>query len=447
MTVVVSRSELTVSELSNLVACALGGIPRKVTVRGQLGDLGRGYKGHLFASLRGDGVGIRCFVHARILARMRGPLAEGDTVVVHGRVNWYRARGDIQLVADSVSLVDETTRARDIIARLQAALELEGTLRANRGLRMPELPCRVAVVGGYSSAAVLDIVTAIHRRAPWIEVTVHPTRLQGDGAHLEIASAVAAAAATAADVIAVVRGGGASNDFAPFDTKEVCRAIARASVPVVTALGHEQDRRLADLAAHTAASTPSDAARHIVPDASQLRVAVASARHRMVRALSQSLVGAEAVRTAAAMRLCTSAQRLTTGTRGRAARLTLDQRLARVAAAVRGRHLGMRTEVQRCVETIVRRISAMRDTVLRTRAQNSMTLRTRAETMRATLDVLRHRMHVAHPHNVVARGFVIARDRDGNVITQAEAAVTAGVLQLEFGDRTIFVHVSTTPSL
>src|SRR5690606_8868669 len=128
------------------------------------------YKGHIFASLRGDGVGIRCFVHARIVSRT-SPLAEGDTVVVHGRVNWYSTRGDIQLVAESVSLVDETTRAREATARLQAALEREGTLRANRGLRMPELPCRVAVVGGYSSAAVLDIVTAIHRRAPWIQVT------------------------------------------------------------------------------------------------------------------------------------------------------------------------------------------------------------------------------------------------------------------------------------
>lgn len=438
--------ELTVAQLSNLVAGALGTLPRGVSVRGQLADLGRGYMGHVFASLRSEGASIRCFIHGRVVRSMSQALAEGDTVVVRGRVNWYRVRGDIQVVAESVTLVDESTRAREAIARLQAELEREGTLRNNRSLTMPKLPRRVAVVGGHSSAAVLDIVTALHRRAPWIAIEIHATRLQGDGAHLEIVSAITAAAESGADVVAVVRGGGASGDFMPFDSPHVCRAIARSRVPVVTALGHEQDRRLADLAAHTAASTPSDAAQYIVPEASQLSVAIAESRRRMADALSARLRIATGAQTSAAMRMCTVAQLLTTRARARAGRTTLDQRLRRVAAAVRARHIALRIEGHRGPELMVRRIAAVRSGVLRTQARNTTTLCTRAAAIRTALDSMRHRMRIAHPHNVVARGFVIARDGGGTVITGTEAASAAGTMELEFADGTILVHVTTPPS-
>jgi exodeoxyribonuclease VII large subunit len=438
--------ELTVAQLSNLVARALGQLPRGVCVRGQLADLGKGYRGHIFASLRSEGASIRCFVHARIVGGMPAALAEGDTVVLRGRVSWYRARGDIQLIAESITLVDESTRAREAVARLQAALEREGTLQTNRSLRMPGLPRRVAVVGGHCSAAVLDIVTALHRRSPWIAVDVHTTRLQGDGAHLEIASAISSASASGAEVVAVVRGGGASGDFAPFDSVEVCRAIARCRAPVVTALGHEQDRRLADLAAHTAASTPSDAAQHIVPEASRLTVVIADARRRMADALSGKLRGAAGTQAAAAMRLCTSAQLLTTRTRARAGRITLGEHLHRVAAAVSIRHRGLRTASCRGAELIARRISDGRSALRRTRTRNVSTVHTRADAIRASLEMLRHRIRVAHPHNVLARGFVIARDEAETVITVAEAAAAAGTLRLEFNDGTIVVHVSATPN-
>jgi exodeoxyribonuclease VII large subunit len=442
---ITSRSELSVPELSHLIRGAIRGIPQTVLVRGPLVDLGRGYRGHIFASLREGGVGVRCFIHARVVARMPGPLAEGDTVVIHGRLSLYKSRGDIQLVADCVSLVDDSTRARQATVRIQVALEREGVLGANRRVQMPDLPRAIAVVGGHNSAAVLDIVTALHRRAPWVGIEMHPTRLQGDGAHLEIAAAINAAAASSADVIAVVRGGGANGDFAPFDRPEVCRAIAAAGVPVVTALGHEQDRRLADLAAHTAASTPSDAAHHIVPDARDLRAMIASARRNMAHALAQSIRAAEAARTSAATRLSTSAQLVTTRARARAERVCLDQRISRVAAALSARHIGARARLVQDVETIARRASVMRADMLRSRSQHATTLRARSGSMRRELDALRHRIHVAHPLNVVARGYVIARDHDGNVITGGEAALATGWLELQFGDRRVVVTVSNTP--
>jgi exodeoxyribonuclease VII large subunit len=445
MTIDRSVSELTVAELSDMVASAIRGIPGTVSVRGLLVDLGKGYRRHIFASLREGGMGIRCFIPARVVGRMPGELAEGDTVVVRGRVELYRTRGDIQLVAESIALVDDTTRARWAVARLQAELERDGLLRCNRSLRMPEMPSRVAVVAGHSSAAVLDIVTALHRRAPWVAVRIFATQLQGDGAHVQIAAAIDAAAASGADVIAVVRGGGAAGDFAPYDSEEVCRAIAASPVPIVCALGHEQDRRLADLAAHTAASTPTDAARHIVPEASQLRVAVAAARRRMANALGQSLRGAAACRTSATGRLSTSSQLVTTRARARAARVGLDQRITRVATTVRTRHLEACSRVLHGIETTSRRLSAVQDAAHRMRKQNTTTLRTRVGRTRDALDGLRHRMHLAHPHNVVARGFVIARDPDGGVVTHSEAAIAAGRLELQFSDRTIVVHVSATP--
>lgn len=443
MTSVPSGTELTVAQLSGLVAGAIRGLPKTVVVRAVLADIGRGYAGHVFAVLRDDTAAVRCFVHARVAAALNG-VAEGDTVVVRGRVALYKARGDIQLVADTVELVDESTRAREAAARMQVALEREGVLGANRRLRMPELPRAVAVVGGHSSAAVLDIVTALHRRAPWVGIGLYPTRLQGEGAHQEIANAITAAASSGADVVALVRGGGASSDFAPFDEAVVCRAIAAAGVPVVSALGHEQDRRMADLAAHTAASTPSDAARHVVRDVADLRLATASARRRMANALVQAAQRVQTARTAALKRLSTSAQLLTTRVRARAARVCLDQRISRVAAGVRARHAGSHDRLRRSLPTLSRRASALRDAVLRTEARNATALRTRVASRRDTLDVLRHQVQVAHPLHVVARGYVIARDRNGNVIADAGTATSAGWLELQFRDRTVVVTVSTT---
>jgi exodeoxyribonuclease VII large subunit len=443
VTVVPLRRELTVPELSNLVAGAIRGVPRNVAVRGQLVNVGQGYKGHLFACIAGGGVVIRCFIHARLVDRLPGSLAQGDTVVVHGRVGWYGLRGEVQVTADAVTLVDETTRALRAAAALKATLEREGLLRANRSLKMPELPHCLAVVGGHSSAAVLDIITAVHRRAPWVAIELHSARLQGTGAHLEIASAITAAAASGADVVAVVRGGGASGDFAPYDTAEVCRAIAQSCVPIVTALGHEQDRRLADMAAHTAASTPSDAARHIVPDASQLRVAAVSARRRMAASLARSLVGVESVRAAAATHLSASARLVTSHARARAQRASLDQRIATATAAAGVRHREARARFRHITEAITRRLSGSRESVARTREQNATSVRMRVATMRAVLDGLRQRVRASHPDSALSRGFVIARNRDGSLITRAEAAA-AGGLQLQFSDGTVHVHVPTS---
>ncbi len=220
-------------------------------------------------------------VDTGVLDRMSPPLAEGQRVVVHGRPDFYAARGQFQVRAREIRPVGRGALLEEI-ERVRALLQAEGLFAAERKRPLPFLPRRVGLVSGRASAALQDVVVNARARWPAVVFEIREVAVQGHQAVPQVVDAIADLNALAEiDVIVIARGGGSIEDLLPFSNERLVRAIAASRAPVVSAIGHEQDVPLADLVADLRASTPTDAAKRIVPDADEERALILAARIRL----------------------------------------------------------------------------------------------------------------------------------------------------------------------
>ena len=214
---------------------------------------------------------------------LRLELADGDKVHVYGRPELYEARGVFQLRALSLEPLG-LGAALARIERLKRTLSAEGLFAAERKRRLPLLPRRIGLLTGNDAAAKRDFVTAVTARFPAARLLVAETLVQGVKAPGAIVATLdALAREPEIDVVVVARGGGSFEDLLPFSDERVVRAVASCPVPVVSAVGHEQDTPLCDLAADVRASTPTAAARVVVPDERQLRADLDRLRTALAR--------------------------------------------------------------------------------------------------------------------------------------------------------------------
>jgi exodeoxyribonuclease VII large subunit len=220
---------------------------------------------------------------------LRLELADGMSVHVFGRPELYEARGVFQLRALSI----EPLGLGAILAgleRLKRKLAAEGLFAPERKRPLTLLPRRIGLLTGNEAAAKRDFVTAVQARFPAANVLVAETYVQGPAAPAAITAALESLAREPeVDVIVVTRGGGSFEDLLPFSDERVVRAVAGCTVPVVSAVGHEQDTPLCDHAADVRASTPTAAARLVVPDERELRERLDSARAALARGAAATL--------------------------------------------------------------------------------------------------------------------------------------------------------------
>ena len=220
---------------------------------------------------------------------LRLDLADGMTVHVFGRPELYKARGVFQLRALSI----EPLGLGAVLAgleRLKQKLAAEGLFAPERKRPLPVLPRRIGVLTGNEAAAKRDFVTAVQARFPAANLLVAQTYVQGQAAPAAIAATMQTLAREPeVDVIVLTRGGGSFEDLLPFSDERVIRAVAECDVPVVSAVGHEQDTPLCDHAADVRASTPTAAARLVVPDERELRERLDTARAALARGAGAAL--------------------------------------------------------------------------------------------------------------------------------------------------------------
>jgi exodeoxyribonuclease VII large subunit len=209
-------------------------------------------------------------------------LHEGERVHVFGRAELYEHRGELKL---KVLTIERFGLGAHLAAleRLKRTLAAEGLFAAERKRALPRFPRLIGLVTGNDAAAKKDVLTHIVQRFPPANVVVAETYVQGPRAPVSIATAIRDLCKRGADVIILARGGGSFEDLLPFSDERVVRAVAACSVPVVSAVGHEQDTPLCDLAADVRASTPTAAARLVVPDINELREALARSRRALHR--------------------------------------------------------------------------------------------------------------------------------------------------------------------
>jgi exodeoxyribonuclease VII large subunit len=283
---------------------------------------------------------------------LRLDLVDGERVHVFGRPELFEARGDFRLRALSI----ERFGLGDHLAaleRLKKKLAAEGVFERKRPL--PYLPRRIGLVTGNDAAAKRDVLATITGRFPAARLVVAETYVQGPFAAAAMIEALRdVCAAPEVDVVVIARGGGSFEDLLPFSDERLVRAIAACPVPVVSAVGHEQDNPLCDLAADARASTPTAAARLVVPDATELLALLERARAGLAR-------GARIVLERRRQRIVHAHDRLR-----RAPALAVERKRARVEhAAGRLRALSPRATLERgyaivrAEEEIVRSASAV----------------------------------------------------------------------------------------
>ena len=201
---------------------------------------------------------------------LRLELQNGERVHVYGRPELYAQRGDFHLRALTMRATGSALTSQTS-ERLKQKLAAEGLPAVARKRALPRIPALIGLVTGNDAAAKRDVLTAITTRFPPAHVLVAETYVQGPRAAPAIATAIADLCARGVDVLILARGGGSFEDLLPFSDERVVRAVAECPVPVVSAVGHEQDTPLCDLAADVRASTPSVAGRLVVPDLAALR--------------------------------------------------------------------------------------------------------------------------------------------------------------------------------
>jgi exodeoxyribonuclease VII large subunit len=285
------RRVFTVSSFNRGVGDWLARLPT-VWVEGEVTELRRQNSWQsVFLTLKDptDGACLGVTMARGQFDALRLDLANGERVHVFGRPELFQARGDFRLRALSIERfgLGEHLAA---LERLKAKLAAEGLFAMERKRPLPRLPRRIGLVTGNDAAAKRDLLTAITSRFPPARILVAETYVQGPRAAVAITEALRAiCAAPDIDVVVVARGGGSFEDLLPFSDERLIRALATCPVPTVSAVGHEQDTPLSDLVADVRASTPTAAARLVVPDLTELIARLDRSRTALSRGARSAL--------------------------------------------------------------------------------------------------------------------------------------------------------------
>jgi len=430
------RRVYSVSELTTQIRGTLEQRFFEVWVEGELSNCRVWNTGHMYFSLKDAGAQVKGVMFRSSLRLLRFTPKDGLRVVARGRVTVYDPKGEYQIVCEH--LEPEGLGARQLaFEQLKARLTAEGLFAAARKRPIPELPRKVGVVTSLDGAAVRDIIQVLRRRYANVHIVVRPTRVQGEGAALDIARALRAIGKVPdVDVVIVGRGGGSIEDLWAFNEEVVVRAIAGCPVPTIAAVGHESDVTLADFVADARAPTPSAAAEMVLGRkdevysridrlARRLESAIGNRRGRLESRLRtlENRPGLAGFHARVAMRGRRAAELRSAFHHGVRSRLSADRRalgtLATRLAALDVRHQ---------LASVRRRLDAHRLAIDAHVARRRQSATSRLATAIGRLDAL-------SPLAVLARGYALCwTDDRATVIRRASQVQPGDTVRVRLGD-------------
>lgn len=389
-----SRLVWTVSALLHAVSDSLGARFNPCVLRGEISGYSAAASGHCYFSVKDAGGSelLKCAMFRRAASLLDFTPADGQRVEVRGRLDVYPARGELQLIVESMQR-DGVGALYEQFLKLKARLEAQGLFDAARRRALVAYPKAVGVVTSLAAAALHDVVTTLARRAPHVGVVVYPAKVQGAEAPAELAAAIALAGSRReVDTLIVCRGGGSIEDLWAFNDERVVRAIAASPIPVVCGVGHESDLTLCDLAADLRAATPTAAAELSVPAQQEclLELATLAARARRAAANRFNLAGQHLDR--------------------------LRAELGRPAARLANEDLRLRLLAHRLPSAA---LMASQKAGERLRGQGSRFVHligTGASSRRYRLAHLATRLEACNPTLVVSRGYALVQLGDGELV-------------------------------
>lgn len=391
-----------------------------VTIRGELSSFTRAASGHCYFSLKddeGQAAVLRCAMFRRAASLLDFRPGDGQLVELRGRVSVYEARGELQCVVEAMQRLGAGS-LYEIFLRLRAKLEAAGLFEMDRKRAIEAHPQRVGVVTSLGAAALHDVLTAIKRRAPHVEVVIYPSAVQGSEAPAQLVRAIELAGQRSeVQTLIVCRGGGSLEDLWSFNDEQVVRAIAACPIPVVCGVGHETDLTLAELAADLRAPTPTAAAELATPRRDELLATLVQREAVLQRAVRRRLDNH-------AQRLDLLALQL-----GRPARLLaqLQARLEQLHA--RGRQALAHGSQARhaALDRLAQRLAQAAQRGLQQQHQR--------------LEQSQWRLQAADPKRVLARGYAWLADSDGRAVTSVQRLQPGQRLAAQWADGSALVDV------
>jgi exodeoxyribonuclease VII large subunit len=422
-----ARRVLTVSELTAQIRTLLEERFFEVWIEGELSNCRIWTTGHMYFTLKDAGAQIRGAMFRMAMSRLRFKPHDGLRVVARGRVSVYDPKGEYQIVCEH--LEPEGLGARQLaFEQLKKRLAAEGLFDPRRKRALPVLPRKIGIVTSLDGAAIRDIIKVLRRRYANAHIVIRPARVQGEGAGLEIARAMAAIGKVpGVDVVIVGRGGGSLEDLWTFNEEVVARAIAGCAVPTIAAVGHEIDVTIADFVADVRAPTPSAAAEIVVSRRDDVRASLDRLTHRLGSATASRLHRAEA-------RLRTLEAR--PGYGGARARLAMRGR--HVDELAHGLRRAMRATLarrERASQTIRltlesfdprRRLGAARTRLVEDEGRLRAAIGRTGHALDARLRTAAARLDSLSPLAVLGRGYAVCWTADGSRIVRDAATVTEG---------------------
>lgn len=380
--------------------------------------------GHHYFTLKDPFAQLACVFFKGAAARSAVRLADGLKVQVYGNLSVYEARGQYQLVAQTV----QAKGFGDLQAKFEALkrrLDAEGLFDPARKKALPRFPNHLGIVTSPTGAAIRDMLHVLSRRAPWVRVTIHPARVQGEGAAAEIAAGVRAFDEAVADhrpdLVIVARGGGSIEDLWAFNEEILARSIAACELPVLSGVGHEIDFTIADFVADRREPTPSAAAENAVPDGVALR------RHlgRLRGALEARIDHSQTLARRHLLSLRRELEAREPGRRIRSHVQTLDHLDDRAESLVAGRFARDKARLaaaRRALAAVQPRrvLAAGTKDLADLAAAGDRAATLRLDGLQQRLRALRALMISLSPDAVLKRGYTLTTDESGRLVTHPD---------------------------
>ncbi len=388
-------------------------------LEGEVTEVKKPASGHLYFSLRDKDSVLPAIMWSRDLTRMKFRIEPGQRLRVRGRLGVYDRDGRMQLYVDFAEPAGLGAAAL-ALEQLKQKLAAEGIFAQERKRKLPRFPRRIGVVTSRHGAAIHDIIRTVQRRMP-TPILIADAAVQGETAPHQIVMGMAMLVKAGVDVVIVGRGGGSVTDLTAFNHERVVRTIARCPVPVISAVGHEVDLSLADLAADARASTPTAAAELAVVDGHALGEILTKERRRLDREMNHVLATARQELDRATMGLHARGERALAATRTQL--LRLHERLSGLHPRARIlRHRTVLGDLERRLAAVspVRRIGRARHDLAALGARADAAILASLAKRRADLAQAGAQMAALSPLAVLDRGYAMVRSGDAIVRDAAQ---------------------------
>lgn len=450
------RRPLTVTELTGKIRNALEARFADVWVEGEISNFKTHSSGHWYFTIKDQGAQLRakCFRSTNVRIRFRP--TDGLHVRARGRLSIYEARGDYELIVETLDPVGAGA-LQIAFEQLRDRLRAEGLFAEALKRPLPMFPRRVGIVTSPTGAAIRDILNVISRRTRTVHVLFSPARVQGDGAGSEIARAIQllnmhhrraqleGRKSEQVDVLIVGRGGGSTEDLWAFNQEEVARAIRASTIPVISAVGHETDFTIADFVADLRAATPSAAAELVAAREDQICSALADLERNLLRSMKIKIVTARTrVQEHALSQVFDEVRsqmrtaRISANSATHSLQLAMTQKMRRADGQIHAAALKLApARLQGRLTNLKQRFESVHNSLCSIMYSQLEDARSRLGLSAKSLDAL-------SPLAVLERGYAIAQDQAGRLVRDARTLSVGDTLSVKLSKGRVKTRVEET---